>query len=433
MNITRRNLFAVSGFGLAAAALAGCAGTGGSGAASSQQNNDGPLQFWSNHPGSSRDIEQKLVDAWNKANPDTPAELIDGGANYEELGQKFNAALSGGQLPDVIVASDVTWFNFAFTEATTALDDLWKENQIDTSSYVETLLEDYKYDGKHYGVPYSRSTPLMYWYTEDLKKAGLPTDKGPATWQEFADEWAPKLKDATGKPALVVADGSNYLDWYFEGAFWTFGGAYSNEWDLKFTDPKTIEGVQFLQDQVKKGYIKVVKDSANEFGIGNASGLLESTGSLSGLTESAKGEFVTTYLPGPKPGTTTGGAGLSIPAGISDERKKTAVKFIDFITNTENTITFTQATGYMPVRKDAAEQPAEKKYLDENPNAKTAIAQLAENTKSQDYARVFVNGGGKSIGGALDKIVAGQDVKQTLTALQDELQKKIDRDIKPNL
>ena len=55
------------------------------------------------------------------------------------------------------------------------------------------------------------------------------------------------------------------------------------------------------------------------------------------------------------------------------------------------------------------------------------------NTKSQDYARVFVNGGGKSIGGALDKIVAGQDVKQTLTALQDELQKKIDRDIKPNL
>lgn len=131
---------------------------------------DSPLQFWSNHPGSSKDVEQKLIDAWNSANPDTPAQLIDGGKNYEELGQKFNAALSGGSLPNVIVASDVTWFNFAFTGATAALDDLWKSEGIDTSTYVETLLEDYKYDDKHYGVPYSRSTPLMYWYTEDLKK-----------------------------------------------------------------------------------------------------------------------------------------------------------------------------------------------------------------------------------------------------------------------
>lgn len=430
MNITRRTLFTLTGASLGAVALSACAGTGGG---ASNQTSDGPLQFWSNHPGSSRDIEQKLVDAWNKANPDTPAELIDGGANYEELAQKFNAALSGGQLPDVIVASDVTWFNFAFTEATAPLDDLWKEHKIDTSSYVDTLLADYEYDGKHYGVPYSRSTPLMYWYTEDLKAAGLPTDSGPKTWQDFAENWAPKLLEATGKAPLVVADGSNYLDWYFQGAFWAFGGGYSDEWNLKFTDPKTVEVGQFLQDQVKKGHIKVVKDSANEFGVGGACGLLESTGSLGGLKDSAKGEFVTTYLPGPRPGTTTGGAGLSIPAGISDERNAVAVKFIDFITNTENTITFTQATGYMPVRKDAAEQPAEKTYLDQNPNARTAIEQLAENTKSQDYARVFVNGGGKNIGGALDKIVAGQSVEDTFKKLQEDLQKTIDRDITPNL
>ncbi|WP_237224201.1 ABC transporter substrate-binding protein [Rothia nasisuis] len=433
MNITRRSALSLAGLAAATAALSACAGTG-SGTASAQQEGNGTLQFWSNHPGSSRDIEQQLIDAWNAANPDTPAELIDGGKNYEELGQKFNAALSGGELPDVIVASDVTWFNFAFTGATTPLNDLWEPEGIDTSTYVETLLADYTYDGKNYGVPYSRSTPLMYWYTADLEKAGLPTDgTGPATWQEFAETWAPKLKEATGKPALTVADGSNYLDWYFQGAFWTFGGAYSTEWDLKFTDPKTIEAGTFLQTMVKDGLISVVKDSANEFGIGNACGLLESTGSLGGLKESATGDFITTYLPGPKPGTTTGGAGLAIPAGISEERKKIAVKFIDFITNTENTITFTQATGYMPVRTDAADVPEQAAYMDENPNAATAIRQLNENTKSQDYARVFINGGGQAIGGALDKIVAGQDVETVFTALQEELQATYDRDIKPNL
>lgn len=431
MDITRRSVFTLTGIGLATMALSACAGSG-SPATGSQEGN-GTLQFWSNHPGSSKEIEQKLIDVWNKANPDTPAQLIDGGKNYEELGQKFNAALAGGDLPDVIVASDVTWFNFAFTGATTPLDELWDAEGIDTSTYVTTLIEDYSYEGKHYGVPYSRSTPLMYWYTDDLKAAGLPTDRGPETWQEFAETWAPKLKEATNKPALTVADGTNYLDWYFQGAFWTFGGAYSDEWNLKFTDEKTIEAASFLQKMVKEGYISVVKDSANEFGIGNASGLLESTGSLAGLKESAKGEFVTTYLPGPKPGTTTGGAGLAIPAGISDERKKIAVKFIDFMTNTQNTITFTQATGYMPVRTDASEVPEQAQYLTENPNAQTAIKQLDENTKPQDYARVFINGGGAAIGGALDKIVAGQDVTQVMTALQEELTKTYERDIKPHL
>lgn len=127
-------------------------------------------------------------------------------------------------------------------------------------------------------------------------------------------------------------------------------------------------------------------------------------------------------------------APLAIPNGISDERKLTAAKFIDFMTNTDNTITFTQATGYMPVRKDAMDKPEEKKFLDENPNAMTAIKQLNENTQPQDAARVFVSGGGQRIGGALDRITfGGEDVKTVFQQLQDETQKIIDSDIKPKL
>ena len=100
--------------------------------------------------------------------------------------------------------------------------------------------------------------------------------------------------------------------------------------------------------------------------------------------------FITTYLPGPGPSAATGGAGLAVPNGISDTRKKNAVKFIDFITNTENTIKFSQETGYMPVRKDALEDPEERKFLDENPNAETAIKQLNDNTKPQDLSLIHI-------------------------------------------
>ena len=123
-----------------------------------------------------------------------------------------------------------------------------------------------------------------------------------------------------------------------------------------------------------------------------------------------------------------------MPNGISDERKANAVKFIDFMTNTKNTIKFSQKTGYMPVRKDALEDPEEKKFLEENPNAQTAIEQLNENTQPQDYARVFVPGGGQRIGGALDRITVGdEDVETVFGDLQKETQSVIDRDITPKL
>ncbi|MFC5299126.1 MAG: ABC transporter substrate-binding protein [Brachybacterium tyrofermentans] len=437
MATTRRSLLGMAGAGSAALALAACAGgstSAGGGGGGKGEEGDGSIQFWSNHPGSSKDLEQKIIDAWNKDNPDNQAKLIDGGASYEELGQKFNAALAGGGLPDLIVASDVTWFNFVFTGTTTAMDDLWKEAEVDSDDFVDTLREDYEYDGKHYGMPYSRSTTLMYFNTEVMKKAGLPTDKGPETWEQFA-EWAPKILDANGgKPAIVIPDGSDYLDWFFQGIIWTFGGNYSKEWTPTFTEQGSIDAATFLQEQVAAGHIGIEKDAANAFSIGNSSGLLQSTGSLGGLKESAEFDFHTTYLPGPTPGACTGGAGIAIPEGISDERKVMAMKFADFLTSTQNTITFSQATGYMPVRKSAMEDAEETKYLEENPNAMTAIRQLSENTAPQDYARVFVSGGGQRIGAGLDRIaIAQEDVATVMKDLQDETQKVIDRDITPNL
>ncbi|MHA2790025.1 ABC transporter substrate-binding protein [Corynebacterium sp. S7] len=434
--LSRRTALGLGAVAASSLALTACAGgsTSGSGTGSQAEDKGGPIQFWTNHPGSSQDIEKSIVDEWNAANPDIQVELITAGSNYEELSQRFNAALSGGDLPDIIVASDVTWFNFALNKQTTNLDDFWSQAEIDPTVYVDTLREDYAFDGGHYGVPYARSTCLMYWNTDVLKAAGLPEDRGPETWQEFA-EWAPKIREVNGdKPVVVVPDGSNYLDWYFQGMIWAFGGAYSQEWTPTFTEAASIEAGEFLKQQVADGNIEISTDPTVAFGNGNAAALLQSTGSLGGLTQTATVPFITTFLPGPGPSCATGGAGVGIPSGIADTRKVNALKFIGFLTNTENTIKFSQSTGYMPVRKDALEHPDEVKYLEENPNARTAIDQLNENTQPQDYARVFVPGGGQRIGAALDEITLNQaDVTSTFETLAKDTQTAIDRDVQPLL
>ncbi|HHV21009.1 MAG TPA: ABC transporter substrate-binding protein [Propionibacterium sp.] len=432
MQINRRNFLTLAGGVAAAATLTSCAGTGGSGAP--QAGEEGLITFWSNHPGKSKDLEQQLIDAFVAENPGTRVELVDGGANYEELAQKFNAALTGGDLPDVIVASDVTWFNFALNDAITPLDELWTTTGVDSDDYVDTLREDYALNGQHYAMPYSRSTCLMY-YNRDLWQAAGLDDRGPQTWDEF-NEFATRLRASDPNVApLVIPDGSNYLDWYFQGMIWTFGGKYSDEWDMTtITSPESIEAGKFLQSMVNENKIRITKDPVNEFGTGLAAGLLESTGSLGGLRTEAKINFNTAYLPGPPPGCPTGGAGLAVPNGISDERKELAVKFIDFITNAENTSTFTQTTGYMPVRKSALEDPSEKAFLESEPRALTAINQLNENTAPQDYARVFVQGGGRRIGEGLDRIsTGGQDVEGVFKGIADESARIVERDIQPKL
>ena len=97
------------------------------------------------------------------------------------------------------------------------------------------------------------------------------------------------------------------------------------------------------------------------------------------------------------------------------------MQYIAYATSPEGTTTWSQATGYMPVRKSAVESEVMKKYFEASPNAKTAVDQLAK-TQPQDSARVFIPGGDQIIGKGLERIMIGAedvatvwaDVKMTL-------------------
>ena len=125
----------------------------------------------------------------------------------------------------------------------------------------------------------------------------------------------------------------------------------------------------------------------------------------------------------------TGGAGVGIPKGISKENQLAAAQFIGFLTNAENTITFSGATGYLPVQNDADTAS----LLQKNPLIGTAIKQL-DVTHTQDWARVFLPGADQEIAKSVASIVTQQaDVKSTLTALQSTLEGIYTSQVKPKL
>jgi sn-glycerol 3-phosphate transport system substrate-binding protein len=223
--------------------------------------------------------------------------------------------------------------------------------------------------------------------------------------------------------SLGASDGS-YSAWTFMPAAWQWGGEYSTP-DLQITinSPEVVAAAQYFQDGIKYGWAYATDAPEDDFSSGLSGAILASTGSLGGMIQNVTDfEFGTAFLPeGPAGfGCCTGGAGLSILKSSAPEKQAAAFAYAAWKTSAENTASWSQTTGYMPVRKSAIDLMAD--YFATNPNAKVAVDQLAK-TRSQDAARVQIPNGDQIIGEGLGRIIVGtedvqsvlDDVAQTLT------------------
>ena len=364
-HLDRRHFLGLAGVTASAAALAACGGpsTSGTPVASEAAELDfsgvtpaAKIDFWSNHPGKSQDVEKAIIEKFHAKYPDIRVNLVTAGANYEEIAQKFQtsqAAKSG--LPGVVVLSDVWWFRYFTNGSIIPVDALVKQLDIKLDDFRQSLVDDYKYNDKQWALPYGRSTPLFYYNKDHFQAAGLP-DRAPKTWQEFG-EWAPKLKASSGAQyAYIYPALAGYAGWTLQNNLWGWGGSWSKEWEITCDSPEAVEALQWAQDSIyKNGWAGVSsKEAADDFSAGLTSSTISSTGSLLGVLKSAPFNVGVGFLPGgPKAETNvcpTGGAGLGIPSGISKEEQLAAGTFLKFMTEPENSAAFSAATGYMPTR-----------------------------------------------------------------------------------
>lgn len=455
IDLDRRRFLGLAGLGVSALALSACGGgpsTSGGGATKGkvhQVDFDGvkpakEITFWTTNPGESGPVTKEIIAAFQKENPDITVKLVTAGADYEELAHKLATASRGGKLPDIVNLSDVWWFQYMMNDQIIPMDSAFDALDYDTDQYVDSLLKDYVYNGATWAVPWARSTPVFYWNKDHFDKAGFDADKAPGTWAEFAD-MAPKLMQANGgHQAFQLPALAGYAGWSFQNNLWGWGGGWSKKDSFEITcdSDDSVAAIQFLADaRYKQKWAKVAgTDSTQDLAAGVASATVGSTGSLATTLSLAKGkgfEIGVGFLPGgPKakggasaPVCPTGGSGVAIMKDIPAENQLAAATFIKFLTTPENTLKFAEATGYMPVRKDA--DPAQ--IVKKTPQAQTSIDQLAV-TRSQDYARVFLPGADEQMAQTCDRILnqhAG--VADELGKLRTTLEDIYTNKVKPHL
>ncbi|GMA32606.1 ABC transporter substrate-binding protein [Litorihabitans aurantiacus] len=382
-------------------------------------------------------MEEELIERFEAENPDITVNLVTAGANYDEVAQRFQAASAANEMPDLVIASDVWWFRYHLNDQILPLDGVMDHLDADTDDYQPGLWGDYEYDGEHWAAPYARSTPLFYYNKDAWAAAGLE-DRGPATWDELA-AWDASLRPQVpaGGTTFGISTGPSWSAWWFENMIWGHGGAYSDSFDVTLDTPEALAAGEQLRAMVHDtGMASISTDAMADFASGQIASTIGSTGDLAGALEAATFEVGTAYLPdGPDGGgTPTGGTGLAIPSSRSPEQQLAAAMFLEFLTNTENTSFFSQSTGYMPVRTSAVESEEMQAIYAELPQFRTAVDQLADRARPQDYIRVFVPGADALLNEALERIaLENTSAKDAFDAVAPQLETAYRENVEPYL
>lgn len=382
-----------------AAALAACGGggggAGGEDASAAEAKNAGGagtgsgrgdkivIRYWYAFGGKIEEAKRELVRRFNESQ-DRIEVIAEHQGNYEDLHAKVQAAFAAGNAPAVTDLEIASTGMFArsgmLLELTPYAERDAEELKLD--DFHPGLMGNAYVDGKLYGLPFMRSTPILYKNVTMLKEAGLDPE-GPRTWREL-EQYARALK-AKGTYGMTLP-----IDiWFYEALVFQSGGRILSEDGRKalFNSPEGVEPVAFWKRLAEEGLIKIPigdeagtaadKDWANQI----SALRFASTANVSAAIEIAEGngfELATSFMPANRQyGVPTGGCQLVITSKLSDEEKEAAWEFLKFMTTTESTIFQHRHVGYLPTRLSALETDELQAHFERYPQYKVAFEQLA--------------------------------------------------------
>ena len=317
-------------------------------------------------------------------NPDITVKAIYAG-NYNDARIKALAALKSGEPAQLSVMFSIDIYELIEQDAIIPFDDVVEtaEEKAWLDSFYPALMENGRTAGKTWGIPFQRSTIVMYYNKDAFREAGLDPEKPPATWEEMV-ALGRKLTKADGSQWGVMIPSTGYPYWMFGALAMQNGQVLMNgDGNLTYFDhPDVVGALQFWRELGTSH--KVMPQGTIEWGTlrqnfleGKTAIMWHSTGNLTAVKSNAGFDFGVAMLPASKRrGTPTGGGNFYIFKKTTPEERKAAMRLIQFMTSPERSADWSIATGYMGVSPAAYETEALQQYVKEFPYAAVARDQL---------------------------------------------------------
>ena len=289
----------------------------------------------------SRPTWDERIARFEKNNPDVNVEPIEWNFNL----QVFYSQAYGGQLPNLISTNFTEVVPAARAGVVADLTDVIKKYGYD-KMLNQQIVETLKYDGNMYSLPKSAYVLGLIYNVDIFEQAGLMNADGtpmvPETWDELV-EFGLKIKEKTGKYALVIPTIKNTGGWLFTPIAWSYGVEFVKEnedgtYTATFDSPEAVAALQFMKDlKWKHGLIPedVLIDNSRKkeiFGTGGAAMIIDSGSNVTqfGTYDMDNNIIGAMGLPaGPKKHVTLmGGAAFMMSDDTSEEQQDAIIRWI---------------------------------------------------------------------------------------------------------
>lgn len=338
--------------------------------------------------GAAADTIEALTAEYAAAHPEVNIEAIYAGS-YTDTSSKAITAARSGNAPTLSVLLSTEMFTLIDEDLIEPFDgymsDAEKESWI--GGFYPAFLLNSQTGGETWGIPFQRSTPVMYWNKEAFAEAGLDPERAPETWDEMVE---------MGKALTKTDDAGNVTQWGLRipsagFPYWLFQGlstpagailASQDGNETAFDAPGVVRALEFMVSLSKEHKIMAEGSIAwgptpKAFFERESAIIWTSTGNLTNIRTNAPFDFGVAFLPkDARFGAPTGGGNFYLFKDASQEQKEAAVDFVQWITAPEQAAKWSIATGYVAPSPAAWETDAMKAYVAEVPAALIARDQL---------------------------------------------------------
>lgn len=358
------------------------------------------ITFWHAMGGGQGEALESLVADFEKEHPNIKVNLQNQG-NYGDLNQILVATMqSPSDLPTITQAYPDWMLQFEDANLVTDLTDMVKgEDGIeDYDDILPGVREEIEQDGKIMGLPFNKSTEVL-WYNKTLfDELGLEV---PKTYDELK-EVSKKIYEEKNIPGVGFDSLPNFYATYLHNK------GLEMDKDLDITSPESVEAVNYYLDGIKDGYFRIAGTDqymSGPFANEQVGAYIGSNAGEVYVKDGVEDKFEYAAAPYPAESAVQQGTNIYMFDNADDAQKKAAFEFLKYLTSKEAQIKFALDTGYMPARTSALE---DSKYKDSDSSIAPILADATKNL----YSRPLAPGSQQAyndIGSTLEQILSNSD------------------------
>lgn len=371
------------------------------------------VPFWHSMEGAETSINE-LVGTFNQSQSEytVVAEYVGG---YPEAQTRLAAAFGTQAAPVLFQAEVGYWPQLVSDGALHDLSDLMAE--LDPgflADFYPGLLGYGEIDGGRYGLPWNSSTPVMYVNLDALQQAGVEV---PTSWDEFAAA-ARQLTTRQAQGAAFVGD-----SWLLEMIILSLGGRIVlDDGTPNLDSPEALEALTMLRDLQADGSLVYYSNTESTAAILTfvRTRTLMTFASIANWPDvrrfSIGFQIAAQPVPAAEDGVVPlGGAQLAVLRTASEEQRRGAFAFWQYLMEPDNLRIWVEDSFYIPVRRAAL--PLLEDFYAEDPNRGAALSQLEMAIPRPRVPQV--NAWRSMIDDTLELVLrGGQDPAQALDDLQ---------------